>query len=87
MEEAKINLSKLNAYRRNSEGNDYRSPEQLDSINSNVNGKADEMSIDFIDELNAKGIKNPDDLETKSKIVEEVLVSYRNKVIEWLKNS
>jgi hypothetical protein len=42
------------------------------------------MSIDFIDELSAKGVKNPDDLEEKSQIVEQVLLSYRKKLVEWL---
>ena len=77
----------MQGYRRDSEGKDYRSPQQLDLINSKISEKADEMSVDFIDELNAKGIKTPEDLENKQKIVEQVLISYKNKAVEWLKNS
>jgi hypothetical protein len=84
LEEATSYLSNAEAYRRNIAKNDFRSPEQLDSINSIVDNKAEEMSIDFIDELSAKGVKNPDDLEEKSQIVEQVLLSYRKKLVEWL---
>ena len=58
LEEARNFLSSSEAYRRNLKENDFRTPEQVDLINSMVNGKADEMSIDFVDELNAKGINN-----------------------------
>jgi len=77
-------LSKAEAYRKNIAENDFRPPEQLDSINSIVDSKAEEMSVDFIDELSAKGVNNPDDFEEKSQIVEEVLLSYRKKLFEWL---
>jgi hypothetical protein len=42
------------------------------------------MSIDFVDELNAKGIVTPEDFEQKSDIVESVLVAYREKLVKWL---
>lgn len=84
MEEATNYLSNAEAYRRNIAENDFRPPEELDSINSIVDSKAEEMSVDFIDELNAKGVKNPGDFEEKSQIVEEVLLSYRKKLFEWL---
>ena len=84
MEEAKNYLSNSEAYRRDVAKNDFRTPEQLDAINSTIDSRADDMSIDFIDELEAKGIQNPDDFETKSEIIENVLISYRKKVFEWL---
>jgi hypothetical protein len=86
LEEATAYFSNAEAYRRDAAKNDFRSPEQLDSINSDVDNKAEEMSIDFIDELRAKGVKNPDDLLEKSQIVEQVLLSYRKKLVEWLQN-
>ena len=84
MEEAKRYLSDSEAYRRDPKKNDYRTVEELRSIDSNVSSKADEMSIDFVDELNAKGIVTPEDFEQKSDIVEGVLVAYRERLVKWL---
>ena len=77
-------MSDSEAYRRDPKKNDYRTAEELRSIDSNVSSKADEMSIDFVDELNAKGIVTPEDFEQKSDIVEGVLVAYRERLVKWL---
>jgi len=77
-------LSDSEAYRRDPKKNDDRTVEELRSIDSNVSSKADEMSIDFVDELNAKGIVTPEDFEQKSDIVEGVLVAYRERLVKWL---
>lgn len=83
-QEARNLLSSSNAFRRNLGEGDYRTPEQLGSIDTNVINKADELSIDFIDELNAKGIRTPEDFETKSDVAEQILLTYREKLVEWL---
>jgi hypothetical protein len=84
MGEAERYLSGSEAYKRDPTKNDYRTPDELRSINSSVSKKADEMSVDFVDELNAKGIVTPDDFDQKSGIVESVLVTYRERLIKWL---
>jgi len=84
LDEAKNYLSKIDAFRRDLTKDEYRTSEELVQIEAKVKEKAEEMSEDFIDELEVKGISTPEDYEQKTRIIEETLEIYRNKFIKWL---
>lgn len=83
LNEAKTYLAGLDAFRLDKR--EYRTSEELAAIEASVRDKAKEMSRDFLDELEVKGISNPEDYEKKWPILEKILQSYREKLLKWLR--
>lgn len=84
LRDAKDYLADLNEYRLDREKGEYRTEEESQAIQNEVTSKADEMSKEFLDELNAKGVTTPDDLNEKQEIVKDTLTSYQKKFFNWL---
>ena len=84
LRQAETHLENLDAFRLNLGKGEYRTHEELARIKALLRVRAEEMSIDFLDELNVKGILTPEDYEEKRQILEETLLIYLNKFLKWL---
>jgi len=85
LDEAMDYLANSSDYRVDAEKGEYRTADELDSLRDNVRRKAEEMSKDFVDELNAKGVVAPNDLNEKVDTLKHTLELYREKFFKWLK--
>ena len=56
------------------------------TIEARVVAKAEQMSSDFLDELDVRGISSPEDYEEKWRVLEETLMNYRDKLLKWLRD-
>jgi hypothetical protein len=77
-------LADSEAYKMRSGKPEYRSSDELATIDSAIEQKAEEMSTDFADELEAKGVVTPSDYFEKQQIVKTALDGYRDKFTKWL---
>ena len=77
-------LADSESYKMQPGKSEYRSSDELAMIESAMEQKAGDMSTDFADELEAKGIVNPEDYSGKRQIIEATLDSYQNKFMKWL---
>jgi len=81
---AKTHLENLDAFRLDLGKGEYRTQGELARIETLLRAKTEQMSIDFLDELNVKGVSTPEDYEEKRQILEETLHVYLNKILKWL---
>jgi len=77
-------LADSESYKMRPDKSEYRSSDELAMIESAIEQKAEEMSTDFADELEAKGVVTPEDYFGKQQIVKASLDSYRDKFMKWL---
>lgn len=83
--EAEKYLETLNEFRVDPKTGGYRSPRGLSKITATLRSKAEEMSIDFIDELEARNLSTPEDYEVNWPVLKEIIANYIGKYLEWLK--
>lgn len=76
-------MENVDAFRLDGKG-EYRTQEELADIEAVVRSRAEEMSNDFLDELEAKGIATPEEYKEKPQILEETLRAYLDKFLQWL---
>ena len=56
-------------------------------IQGRVDNKAEEMATDFLDELEARGVKDANDYGNKQEIVKETVESIKTNSLNGLKNN